>query len=67
MTKTDIKKRLYKEKPEAHLTYIRAGSAYYTAKLGELNLNFKIPVSDMGDADFLAVMEAKYLIRWLQF
>ena len=27
--------------------------------------HFEIPVSDMGDADFGAVMEAKLLNRWI--
>jgi hypothetical protein len=26
---------------------------------------FQVPVEDMGDADFLPVMDAKLLVRWL--
>jgi hypothetical protein len=68
MEKNEIKKQLYKEKPEAKLIMIRKGVAYYGAKIRP-NLtymaSFQVPVEDMGDADFLPVMDAKLLIRWL--
>lgn len=63
--KTEIKKRLYKEKPEARFQYIRMGVAYYYADLSDMRVHFEIPVSDMGDADFGVTMEAKLLNRWL--
>ena len=65
MTLTEIKKEILKQKPQARLSYIRKGSAYYYADLSEKRVYFEIPVSDMGDADFGAVMEAKLLNRWI--
>lgn len=74
MTENEIKKWLYKQNPVARLTYIRKGAAYYQALIeteitpigvaGEW-VNFKIPVTDMGDADFLSTMDSKHLIRWI--
>ena len=65
MDKIEIKKRLYKEKPKAYLKYIRLGTAYYYTELDDLVINFEIPVSDMGTADFEPEMDAKLLNRWL--
>lgn len=65
MDLNEIKKQILKQKPEARLTYIRKGSAFYYADLTEKRVYFKIPVSDMGDADFGSVMEAKLLNRWI--
>ena len=73
MTTTEIKKELYKQKPSANLLYIRKGIAYYestinvqeTPKFIYKTLLFEIPVIDMGDSDFNAIMDAKLLIRWM--
>jgi hypothetical protein len=65
MTATQIQKALYKEKPNAHLQYIRSSVAYYYADLDELRVHFAVPTNDMGEADFKPTMEAKYLFRWL--
>ena len=65
MTLTEIKKELYKQKPEANLRYIRKGVAHYYSDLSELRVNFEIPIADMGDADFGPTMDGKLLIRWL--
>ena len=66
MNAVEIKKALYREKPQAHFMYVRKESAYYQADLKERKVFFQIPVSDMGDADFLPVMDAKLLGRWIQ-
>lgn len=65
MEKDQIKKTLYKEKPVAKLEFIRKGSAYYKASTSNGDVNFEIPVSDMGDADFFPEMDAKLLNRWI--
>jgi hypothetical protein len=69
MEKNEIKKLLYKQNPKANLNYIRKGNAYYETYVldGDFSdlINFEIPVIDMGDADFLPEMEAKYLVRWI--
>lgn len=65
MELNEIKKALYRQKPTAFFNYIRKGVAYYHTELDGKNLWFKIPVNDMGDADFGSTMEAKLLIRWV--
>lgn len=67
MELNDIKKLLYKEKPLAHLRYIRKGVAYYGSIFSNdtIEVNFDVPVEDMGDADFLPVMDAKLLARYI--
>lgn len=62
---TGIKKELYKNKPKANFKYIRKGVAYYYADLDDVRVQFEIPVTDMGDADFAATMDAKLLNRWI--
>lgn len=62
----EIKKLLYKTSTKAFLKYIRKGSAYYEATVGEnVKIYYQVPVSDMGDADFFPEMEGKHLIRWI--
>lgn len=65
MKLTEIKKELYKQKPTAILTCIRKGVAYYYTYLETFQVNFAIPVDDMGDADFTSFMDAKLLNRWI--
>jgi hypothetical protein len=73
MEKNEIKKELYRQKPEAELLYIRKGIAHYDTKIRIKEepiiqfktLFFEVPVSDMGDADLLPKMDAKLLIRYL--
>jgi hypothetical protein len=65
MNLTEIKKELYKQKPQANLRYVRKGYLYYYADLVEQRVNFEVPVSDIGDADFTPTMDAKLLNRWL--
>ena len=66
MTTIEIKKALYKEKPEANLVMIRVGVVYYTAVLENgFIVTFEIPVSDMGSTDFFPKMEGKLLNRWI--
>lgn len=64
MEKNEVRKVLYKEKPVAKFDYIRKGLSFYSAESSMGKLRFEIPVSDMGDADFLPEMEAQYLFRW---
>lgn len=65
MTKTEVKKMLYKEKPTAVLSYIRKGVAYYLTIDVQETVRFEVPVDDMGDADFLPQMPAQQLNRWI--
>lgn len=73
-TLNEVKKLLYKEKPSAILSEIREGIAYYSAHIStrsesdeliEIIVDFKVPVSDMGNASFRVSMESQHLLRWL--
>jgi hypothetical protein len=71
MDRNEIKKALYKQNPKAEFKFIRKGSAYYLTviesdKYEPIEINFEVPVVDMGDADFEIFMDAKYLIRWIK-
>lgn len=67
MTKIEIKKALYKQKPEAKLLFIRSSKAYYEASVDDgFVVYFEVPIDDMGDADFFPVMDAKLLNRWIR-
>jgi len=71
----EIKKALYKQNPQAKFLLIKDGVVTYDTTIEIKNDNkpipsfktllFKIPVTDMGEAEFLREMNAKYLIRWL--
>ena len=70
LDKNTIKKELYKQKPTAEFSYIRMGVAYYHTEIrGEsiqsFRINFEVPVTDMGNADFERSMDAKLLNRWI--
>lgn len=65
MNNTEIKKELYKQKPDAHMRYVRKSVAYYYADLTQQRVEFEIPINDMGEADFAPKMDAKLLGRWL--
>lgn len=65
MEKNELKKLLYRENPTAKLKFIRKGSAYYTAKTNDITIDFIVPISDMGDADFFDEMDGKLMIRWI--
>ena len=65
MERNEIKKEIYRQKPNAKLSFIRMGVAYYYAHLGITKINFEVPVEDMGTADFTPLMEAKLMLRWL--
>ncbi len=67
MEKNEIKKALYREKPIARFIMIRQGNAYYCTTLKDgSTIPFIIPITDMGDADFSARMDAKLLNRWIE-
>ncbi len=69
MELNDVKKQLYKEKPEAKFSHAGKGGLLYYCLLfaGTKMIYFEIPFSDIGDASFLAIMPAQQLIRWIIF
>lgn len=65
MEKNEIKKKLYKQNPNAKFLFMKNGIAYYYADLPEERIRFQIPFSDMGEGEFGRNMDSKYLIRWI--
>lgn len=67
MTKNDIKKALYKEKPWAGIT-VNTNLDYsycYSSKCSLGIIYFEVPVADMGDHKFSYSEPAQLLIRWI--
>ena len=62
----EIKKTLYKEKPNAFLRLIArdGGSRIYSAEISEGTIIFNIPYKEVDDS-FKSEMEAQLLIRWI--
>jgi len=66
----EVKKQLYKQKPVAVKTAHKDGKHYhYVCQLVLDNQNciieFKVPISDMGTANFDNTMSSQLLIRWI--
>lgn len=69
MTKDEIKKAIYRTKPLAHMLYIKTTGIHYRATL-ELPspprwVFFKVPLEDLGEAEWNATMPSQLLIRYL--
>lgn len=68
-TKTEIQKIIRKEKPLARLMNVKKDGIYYTARLGDeqaaVPVFFKVPLDDIGDAKFEALMPSQLLIKHL--
>lgn len=62
---TQLKKDLYKEKPEATLQYIKSDGLSYMAEYSKGHVWFTVPLSDIGDAAFLPLMPSQLLIRYI--
>jgi hypothetical protein len=68
MELNEIKKRLYVEAPTAKFFKLTKGVMYYVAHLSEGKpVHFSIPITDIGDAAFYSTMEAKLLIRYMNY
>jgi hypothetical protein len=65
MSKNELKKAIYLNKPIANFQYINKGSAFYKSVVNNIEVTFDIPLNDMGTSEFLIEMDAKYLLRWL--
>lgn len=63
MTPTEIKKALYREKPEAKRLSTVSGFVWYETKIEAGRLGFKIPEHEA--KDFGQTEPAQLLIRWL--
>lgn len=70
MTNTErdeVKKIIYRVKPEATLLYIKTNGIHYRAQLEfpPRWVFFKVPLEDLGEAEWLATMPAQLLLRYL--
>lgn len=66
MDRNEIKKFLYKEKPDAYI-YEKDDKFFYymTAQSSGMIVKFKVPIEDMGDHRFKGVEPSQLLIRWI--
>lgn len=68
-TRKEIEKFLRKEKPLARLVHIKKDGIFYKARHGAeengIPVFFKVPLNDIGDAKFEAIMPSQLLIRYL--
>lgn len=67
MTTNEIKRAIYKEKPEAILLYIKKNGIHYEAEIdfGPHPIVFRVPLYDLGDAEWKNRMPSQLLIRYL--
>lgn len=69
MTKNEIKKLLYKNKPIATLRLEDNDRSIYAAEIGNQEFVFSIPKEELYNEDgkkiFADIMESQLLIRWL--
>ena len=75
MNNNDVKKALYRQKPDAKFVRILKGVAYYSTSIAlpmegrnqplNRHIDFAIPLDDMGDASFDNIMESHLLIRYI--
>ena len=66
MSLTNVKKKLYRENPEAIFLMVKSGIAYYDTQFKDGTvLDFEVPVNDMGEAAYMGRMDSKLLIRWI--
>lgn len=69
MENNRIKKELHKQKPTAEFGYNVDNNWWYSAEVvldnEEYIVNFKVPVSDMGENTFDRYIPAQLLIRWM--
>lgn len=65
MTNNEAKKLLYKVKPIANCFHKTPLTWIYDAIIDDIQIIFKVPVSDMGDLSFKDKEQAQLLIRYI--
>jgi hypothetical protein len=63
---TEVKKKLYKEKPTAYRTFQDSNRQAYVAELSDGEVVFDIPISDAIGANLQDTMPSQLLIRWIK-
>lgn len=64
LIKNEIKKALYKEKLIASQIAYDTDNFYYRVNCSLGDVNFKVPITDMGETLFKQQEPAQLLIRW---
>ena len=68
MEQNELKKRIYKEKPNAVFVNAYKGHLNYHSELEDgTQIPISIPFEDLADAPFDKNIETKFLIRWIQY
>ena len=63
---TEIKKELYKVKPQAYISSVRQAGILYTTLLNDdFTVNFLVPLHELGETVWSNKMDAKLLIRYI--
>lgn len=66
MNKDEIKKALYKQKPIAELIHVKKnGVTYMTSLIPGGFVVFRVPLNEIGDAEWLVEMPSQLLIRYI--
>lgn len=67
MTTDEIKKAIYREKPEAHLRHIKKTGIIYEAEIefGPYPIVFQVSLEDLGEAEWKERMPSQLLLRYL--
>jgi hypothetical protein len=65
MTKDEISKILYKEKPLANLIRVFKTKLVYETKVEDNTFIFEVPIEELPEAGFESSLPAQFLRRWL--
>lgn len=67
MTKEEMMKEMYKQKPTAYFINVTKSGVLYECELefGAAPVLFLVPLQDIGDAKFAVEMDAKLLCRYV--
>lgn len=65
MELNEVKKTLYKENPMADFVEIVGGAIIYELRRDDMDVLFRIPLGEVGEAHFGKQTPAKFLIRYI--
>jgi hypothetical protein len=65
MTKDEISKILYKEKPLANLIRVFKTKLVYETKVEDNTFTFEVPIDELPEAGFEVTLPAQFLRRWV--
>jgi len=65
MDKNEIKKFLYRNKPDAIFMFATKTGLIYNCNVDGQTISFQVPLNDIGDGLFSASIQAQLLIRYI--